>query len=232
MKMVKNKQKRNLFWLILVFSLFVIAPSMQVNAKIELNRRTVKLIEGQKAKLKIIGTKVKVRWSSSNIKVATVNSKGVVTAKKTGRAKITAKVGKKKYTCKVSVLDSDVDSVDPKDSSKDWEYITQSDKTILMKYLGNAADIVIPSRINNRPVTDLGGYIFATCSNRDRIRSVVIPKGITYIPIGAFDNCSSLISVTVPEGVTRICRNAFSGCKSLSYIKLPNSLTIEPLPVK
>ena len=91
--------------LALMFSMSLEGNSLVANAKtkIQLNKKKVTLIVGEKTKLKLKNNKKKVKWSSSKRTVAIVSSKGVVTAKKKGTATITAKAGKKKYTCKVTV---------------------------------------------------------------------------------------------------------------------------------
>ena len=88
-----------------MFSVSLEGNSLVANAKtkIQLNKKKVTLIVGNKTKLKLKNNKKKVKWSSSKRTVAIVSSKGVVTAKKKGTATITAKTGKKKYTCKVTV---------------------------------------------------------------------------------------------------------------------------------
>ena len=91
--------------LALMFSISLEGNSLVANAKkkIQLNKKKVTLVVGNKTKLKLKNNKKKVKWSSSKRTVAIVSSKGVVTAKKKGTATITAKAGKKKYTCKVTV---------------------------------------------------------------------------------------------------------------------------------
>lgn len=58
--------------------------------------------------------------------------------------------------------------------------------------------------------------------------SIVIPDGVTWIAISAFENCTSLKSVTIPDSVTSIDTWAFKGCSSLSEVKfLGSSIDIE-----
>lgn len=90
---------------ILLIALVVFAMALPVNASAaaKINKKSVTLIKGQTATLKITGTKSKVSWSSNRKTVAAVSSKGKVTAKGKGTATITATIGKKKYGCKVTV---------------------------------------------------------------------------------------------------------------------------------
>jgi len=49
-------------------------------------------------------------------------------------------------------------------------------------------------------------------SYSDRITSVIIEDGITYIESYSFAYCSEIENVTIPKSVTEIMRNAFRGC--------------------
>ena len=59
----------------------------------------------------------------------------------------------------------------------------------------------------------------------DRITSIELPNGLTYIGGYAFYGCSALTSIIIPDGVTNIGNDAFSGCKALLSIELPSGLT-------
>ena len=49
-------------------------------------------------------------------------------------------------------------------------------------------------------------------SQRDKIKKVVIEKGVTNIGSYAFEDCSGLTSITIPNSVTRIGKYAFYYC--------------------
>lgn len=66
----------------------------------------------------------------------------------------------------------------------------------------------------------VGSYAFS----RTRIKSIVIPFGVTSIGNNAFYSCSSLTSVTIPNSVTSIGFEAFYNT-ILSSITIPNSVT-------
>lgn len=57
------------------------------------------------------------------------------------------------------------------------------------------------------------------------IESVSIPKTITIIPAGAFQNCKQLREVKLPENLTRLSAASFAGCAKLENINIPNGLT-------
>ena len=82
--------------------------------------------------------------------------------------------------------------------------------------------LIIPSTINNLPVTSIGNYAFAGCSG---LTSVTIPDSVTSIGEGAFNGCTGLTSVTIGNSLTSIGYAAFNGCTGLTSVTLPDSLT-------
>jgi|GEM_PF-1477192 len=56
------------------------------------------------------------------------------------------------------------------------------------------------------------------------LKSVKI-TGSSYIPSGAFNNCTELTSIEIPSSVTSIGFYAFDGCYSLTSITIPSSVT-------
>ncbi len=62
-------------------------------------------------------------------------------------------------------------------------------------------------------------------SERDKIKKVIIEKGVTRIGKCAFYECPSLTSVTIPNSVTSLGAYAFAYCYKLATITIPNSVT-------
>ena len=60
-----------------------------------------------------------------------------------------------------------------------------------------------------------------------KLKTVVIPNGITEIPTQAFSGCSILKTVELPSSVTTIGAKAFVNCSLLAIINLENVLYIE-----
>ena len=61
--------------------------------------------------------------------------------------------------------------------------------------------------------------------NKESIKLIVIPYGISSIGKEAFFNCEGLVSVIIPESVKIIGDHSFEGCISLSSIIIPDSVT-------
>lgn len=103
--------KRTLHILLLLLTLTMVVPAgislpgqpTKVSAAAKINKKTLTLLKGQSATLKVTGTNKKTIWTSNRKSVATVSSKGKVIAKQKGTTIITAKIGSKKYSCKVTV---------------------------------------------------------------------------------------------------------------------------------
>lgn len=87
---------------------------------------------------------------------------------------------------------------------------------ILLSYLGNDTNIIIPNS-----VTKIWGDIFRDCK---LVQSVTIPYGIKKIGDYMFSGCSSLKSINIPNTVKEIGKFAFSDCVSLKKIELPDNL--------
>ena len=82
--------------------------------------------------------------------------------------------------------------------------------------------LVIPSKIQGYPVTNIGYEAFRACTS---LTSVTIPDSVITISSYAFYNCTSLTSVTIPDSVISIDNNAFCSCTSLVSVYIPSSVT-------
>lgn len=82
--------------------------------------------------------------------------------------------------------------------------------------------MVVPEKINGKPVTAIGQGAF--WGNR-RIVSITLPSTLQTIGDDAFDICDHLQEITIPNGVTAIGNNCFSRCNRLQKVNLPQTLT-------
>lgn len=110
-------------------------------------------------------------------------------------------------------------------SAEDWgdyTYVVEDGKAIITGFKQeNAGEVVIPSTINNYPVTQIYTKAFY---NRDNISAVTIPNSVTTIGDSAFQDCNGITSVTIPNSVTSIGASAFQGC-AITSLTIPNSVT-------
>lgn len=86
----------------------------------------------------------------------------------------------------------------------------QVDNGILVKYVGTASTVSIPSEIKK-----IGAEAFAGNTN---ITSVSIGKNVKEIEYGAFRDCTSLTTVALPDSLETIGNGAFSNNISLKRI--------------
>ena len=92
-------------------------------------------------------------------------------------------------------------------------------------YEGTNTEIVIPSKINNIPVTRIHDHAFSSCTG---ITNITIPNTVDTIGLWAFDCCTGLRSVVLPNSVKKLDSFAFDCCSNLKSITLSNSLSSIP----
>jgi hypothetical protein len=56
------------------------------------------------------------------------------------------------------------------------------------------------------------------------LTGITLPKGLTYIDIGTFMDCTGLTEISLPNGIRTISAYTFSGCTSLAKVILPDGL--------
>ena len=107
---------------------------------------------------------------------------------------------------------------------RDFEYSILDDGTVkITDYTGSDSKLVIPSTIDGKKVTSIGGYAFEYCTS---LTSITIPNSVTSIWNSAFNTCTSLTSITIPNSVTRIGNYAFKGTPWLKAQQEKNPLVI------
>jgi hypothetical protein len=109
----------------------------------------------------------------------------------------------------------------------DFEFQIEKRGVVITAYTGGSPDVVIPRRIQGRPVTEIGDGAFnrwaASQPEWTPIGSVVIPNTVTRIGARAFQH-SGLASVVIPPGVTVIENCAFSDNR-LTSVTIPKGVT-------
>lgn len=99
-------------------------------------------------------------------------------------------------------------------------YVVLEDGTAgITGYLGDETALVIPSVLDDLPVTAIGAYAFECAL----LTSVVIPEGVTVIDRKAFAAASALKEITLPSTLREIGEEAFIGC-ALEKVTLPEGV--------
>ena len=130
---------------------------------------------------------------------------------------------------------SDVSSVPTANPVSDFLYEETDDGDgIVVNYIGESTDVVIPETIDGKPVTEIGNSFTygKTPDGKSHINlavtSVWMPDTVRTIGYHAFEDLDSLESVRLSEGLQTIGINAFRRCTALKSITLPEGLkTIE-----
>ncbi len=137
----------------------------------------------------------------------------------------------------------------PDPAVNDFGYRVTGSTVTINQYKGKSTAVVIPEKINGKPVTGISETAFQESDySAVRITSVVIPETVTSIgrlafayckflrtleiqgnglkTIGnqAFDQCSSLQSVKLPGTVQSMGEYAFAGCQAMTSINIPVDL--------
>lgn len=90
------------------------------------------------------------------------------------------------------------------------------DKNVLVEYLGNDKEVLIPSNVEA-----IGEGAF---ENNETIEKVTIPSGVKQIDAYAFWGCSNLKTVIGCEGLSAYDDFSFANCAALESIPIPSNI--------
>ncbi|MDE7312614.1 MAG: leucine-rich repeat protein [Eubacterium sp.] len=103
-------------------------------------------------------------------------------------------------------------------NSGNFSYEGLSDGTVkIVRYTGGDCDtLVIPSEIDGKKVSEIGGDVFY--ENYSTIDQVIISDGVSSIANGAFSNALFVRKVEIPDSVSNISEGAFYNCRTMETI--------------
>lgn len=90
---------------------------------------------------------------------------------------------------------------EPSHSSFKYELTDDLEGVRITEYHGDDIHILIPEKIEEMPVRELGGSLF---SRKDNIETVIIPDTVQSIGDRLFDGCSRLKNVRLSTAITDI----------------------------
>ena len=102
----------------------------------------------------------------------------------------------------------------------DYSFIADGINYYLYDYTGESRDLVLPNDIlGNQYIIHKKAF-----TENMKIKSVVIPNGVTSIGEGAFYHCVNLCQVDFPETLLSIGEKAFRYCDNLEEIIIPKKV--------
>lgn len=107
-------------------------------------------------------------------------------------------------------------------TSGQYTYNDLSDGTIrLVGYSGSVQNVVIPSTIDGKQVSEIGTNTF---KNNSSIKTIKLPEGVKTIDSYAFNTCSNLTTVYMPSTLKSVSHVFYKACPKLTYT-MPDNLT-------
>jgi len=101
----------------------------------------------------------------------------------------------------------------------DFGYVMTEDGTgiKITYYTGEGGKVVIPAKIENFPVKEIGEDFPFLGINRNTVTSIVIPDSMEKIGRNAFEKCGELTELIIPASITKIDfkGSSFAGCGKL-----------------
>ena len=95
----------------------------------------------------------------------------------------------------------------------DFSWLAEGDSIRIMEYLGDAATVVIPARIQGLPVTGIAAGAFAGAE----LETVILPNSLIYIEDGAFTG-ASLERLVLFDNIEDFSDAAFDRCDNLKAL--------------
>jgi hypothetical protein len=112
---------------------------------------------------------------------------------------------------------------------KRWNIKKKDDGTLIITgYKGTDTQVVVPKKIGNAVVSEVGEEAFspeakriANKKTREEITDIVIPESVIRIGNSAFAGCRSLKNISLPDSIETFGVRVFLNCENLTELKLP-----------
>lgn len=91
----------------------------------------------------------------------------------------------------------------------------------LLRYKGTSQKVVVPSHVQEKPVTVLSQKAFA---NHQQLEEVLLPPTLEDLEASVFAQCNQLKEVHFSQNLCTIGPLCFHGCTQLTQVVLPSSL--------
>jgi hypothetical protein len=118
-------------------------------------------------------------------------------------------------------------------SDFEYEISSEIDCVYIIRYIGTAQDVVIPSQIEGLPVRSLKGVVDEQYTymigegvfEATNVKTVVIPETVEIVGMSAFQDCVELTSVTflANSNLKNVMDFAFKHCEKLDKIDFSNT---------
>jgi len=106
-----------------------------------------------------------------------------------------------------------------------YEVNEGGDTVTITDYTGGATEIIIPSIIDGKKVTDIGDLAFSTGDEYDTTTTkIVIPDTVEYIGAQAFMNKRAITEIIIPDSVMIIEDEAFFKCVNVEKISIGSAV--------
>lgn len=102
-----------------------------------------------------------------------------------------------------------------------FTYITIGGTVTIIGCSGDATDIIVPDRIDNKPVTAIAANAFR---GKAELTSVFLPASVETIGSYAFAGCSSIGNINILSKSVVIGAYAFSDCAALSSVMVSGTV--------
>lgn len=106
----------------------------------------------------------------------------------------------------------------------EYEYmVLGANEVSIVKYIGNAANLNIPSDIKGATVTEIGAMAFY---GNENLKEINIPAEIAIIRVSAFADCSNLEKIEFKKGALFMIEDHAFNSSNLQKCEIPDSVWI------